>query len=200
MTADDILTALITGDPCPNWVSRAAIQVDPPKVYPGQVAHFYMTTGVIFFPEVTVRLPAEGLTRRGKPRLQRRRMDLVALVQPHYKNFKPFVIGVEIKVDLHDLQNDIKIVDYLGYCHLFYLAVPPELKEPARRMLSHSPLNRGGLLVVENSWVEVAVDPTPYEPASVELVDLYAELLLRPFKRAKAEHKIFVEFVPRSKP
>lgn len=199
MTARDVLVALTVGYPdVPGWISRAAILVDPPSVLPGQVARFYETTVVNFFPEVTVRLPVKGLTRRGKPRRQRRRLDLVALVQPHYKCFEPFVAGVEIKVDQHDLEGDTKLPDYLDYCHLFYLAVPRCLEHEALAVvatLQPGAYYAGLLLIEDDGYVTAAIPPEPFQPSDRCLKELYAELLIRPFKLAKKDRKTFVQFV-----
>ncbi len=49
-----------------------------------------------------------------------RRLDVAAL------SAKGEFLGVEIKVSLSDLRGDRKWPDYIGYCDLFYFAVPPE--------------------------------------------------------------------------
>lgn len=196
MTANDIVAALIAGDPCPNWISRAATLAEPPKVYPGQIARFYETTGVVFFPEVTVRIPLVGTTRRGKPALQRRRMDLVGVIQTYFKSFTPFTVGVEVKVSAHDLESDEKIGTYLDYVHLFYLAVPPALEELALQKIRRTPeLYCCGLLVVSDDFlVHCARFPGLRYPAPNHLAELYAELLIRPFKVARKECKTFINF------
>lgn len=190
MTAPEILTALTTGDPCPDWICRAAAYIDPPKF-----GGLYETTAVNFFPETTVRIPAEGVTRRGQPRLQRRRFDLVALVQPHYKCFEPFAIGVEIKAGRSDLLNDQKLNTYSPYVHLFYLAVPATLKDDAIYKLAVDQQVTAGLLLVNNGGVAVERQATVLPPTDTHLKELYAELLLRPFKLAKKERKLFIQFV-----
>lgn len=186
----------------PQWIERAAVLMVPPS--PLQGGRSYETTAVNFFPETTVRLPAEGLTRRGKPRLQRRRLDLVALVQPHYKCFEPFVVGVEVKVSKSDLFGDDKIADYLPYCHLFYLAVPSGLEEDARVKLAIDTAHANtGLLVVTDSTaancgdVRIAQQAKPRQPSDRHLRELYAELLIRPFKVEPEgqRRKVFVQFV-----
>lgn len=211
MTANEILVSLITNNPnsrlLPDWISQAAAYVHPPK-YGGT----YETTAVNFFPEVTVRPPTEGTTRRGKPRFQRRRFDLVALVQPHYKIWEPLAIGIEIKVDVHDLMNDDKIADYLPYVHLFYLAVPSDLEEAALEKMAHLPWGAVGLLLVDGvkqlanginigQGITIKLQPnleTHPQPTDIHLKELYAELLLRPFKLAKnnkPHRKLFIQFV-----
>lgn len=216
MNASDILNFLTSAEQhilggdelCPTWVERAALVMAPPS--PLQGDRPYETTAVNFFPETTVRPPAEGLTRRGKPRLQRRRLDLVALVQPHYKHFEPFVIGVEIKVSSDDLLRDNKIADYLPYCHLFYLAVPHGLKEMALiKLATETAYKDTGLLCITDTNsqacgdVWIAQQAAPRQPSDTCLKELYAELLIRPFKvsqedRAQGDHvrrrKVFVQF------
>lgn len=50
----------------------------------------------------------------------RRRLDVAGL------NAKGKIVGVEIKVSLADLRSDKKWPDYIGYCDMFYFAVPPK--------------------------------------------------------------------------
>src|SRR5262245_33745435 len=129
MIASDVITSLTAGNPCPSWVQKAALLIDP-----GKWGRVYETTAVNFFTETTVRVPTIKVAKRTGQEyegLQRRRMDLVGLVQPHYKAYTPFAIGVEVKVDEHDLIGDQKLTDYLPYTHLFYLAVPWFLSDPA---------------------------------------------------------------------
>lgn len=194
MVASDIVATLIgEGNRCPAWVELAAMMVTPPRVNSGP----YETTAVNFYPEVTIREPSEGLTRRGKPRLQRRRMDLVAVVQPHYKEWQPFVIGVEVKVSAHDLAGDAKISAYLDYCHIFYLAVPVHLAELARAKITTPALTGCGLLAIRDSGViELGQTPTQRHPTTRALAELYAELLIRPFKLAGKDCKVFVQNSP----
>jgi hypothetical protein len=211
-TASQILATLITsnGDSCPLWIAQAAAYINLPAYGSG----IYETTAVNFFPEVTVRLPMEGTTRRGKPRLQRRRIDLAALVQAHYRNFEPIAIGVEIKVSAADLLADNKLIDYLPYVHLFYLAVPPALEDDALNKLADIPwspvpeaANFGpiGLLIVGDNHVTIRHHPDLVKlekraqsdsahPTDAHLKELYAELLLRPFKRAKKTRRTFNQF------
>jgi hypothetical protein len=198
-TSADIVAALIGEGPrVPAWVELAAIMMKPPKF--GSLP--YETTAVNFYPEVTTRqevrsaLPAEGLTRRGKPRLQRRRLDLVALVQPHYKEWEPFVIGVEVKVSASDLAGDAKMSAYLDYCHIFYLAVPSALYGVAHKKIKQTPALTGcGLLTIreDNSVVDLGLTPTERRPTTRALMELYAELLLRPFKLARGDCKKFIQ-------
>lgn len=192
LTAPDIITALISqGSRVPAWVELAAMMMKPPKF--GNMGP-YETTAVNFYPEVTTRQEAEGLTRRGKQRLQRRRLDLVALVQPHYKEWQPFVIGVEVKVSAHDLASDAKMSAYLDYCHIFYLAVPTHLAELARAKVEIPALTGCGVLAVQNDGlVDLAKTPLERWPTTNCLMELYAELLIRPFKLAGKDCKKFIQ-------
>src|SRR5262249_27695765 len=52
-----------------------------------------------------------------------RRLDIAAL------GTDGSIIGVEIKVSVNDLACDEKWPDYLGYCDLFYFAVPPDFPQ-----------------------------------------------------------------------
>lgn len=52
-----------------------------------------------------------------------RRLDLAALGPDGT------VLGVEIKVAIADLKGDTKWPDYLGFCELFYFAIPPDFPE-----------------------------------------------------------------------
>ena len=52
-----------------------------------------------------------------------RRLDIAALAPDGS------IAGVEIKVSLADLGADEKWPDYLGYCDLFFFAVPPEFPQ-----------------------------------------------------------------------
>lgn len=200
LTADRIRSILGGSHPehAPNWISRLALRACPPNIPPGQVARFYETTAVNWFPEVTVRIPTEFLTRRRLPKPQRRRIDLVALVQPHYKSWLPFTVGVEIKVSIHDLAADDKLYDYLPYCDYFYLAVgdQPGLWQAARdRICADGRLSTVGLLTVAHSGsVEELIKPGRNFPLPATLNDLYAELLIRPFRNAKRECQNFLEF------
>lgn len=193
LTAPDIVAALVGAtNRVPAWVELAAMMVKPPKFGSSP----YETTAVNFYPEVTIREEAEGLTRRGKPRLQRRRMDLVALVQPHYKEWEPFVIGVEVKVSPHDLASDEKLVAYLNYVHIFYLAVPVSLADAALQKIRQTPALAGcGLLAIRETdrLIELGQTPTERRPTTRALMELYAELLIRPFKLAGKDCKKFIQ-------
>jgi hypothetical protein len=196
-TSTDIVAALIGQGPrVPSWVELAAIMMKPPKF--GSLP--YETTAVNFYPEVTTRQPTDETTRRGKQRLKRRRLDLVAVVQPHYKTWEPFVIGVEVKVSASDLVGDAKMSAYLDYCHIFYLAVPSGLVEAALQKIERTPALTGcGLLVPrfdgfgKPNLIELGKTPTERRPTTRALMELYAELLIRPFKLARGDCKKFIQ-------
>jgi hypothetical protein len=52
-----------------------------------------------------------------------RRLDVAAL------GANGTVLGVEIKVAVGDLKQDIKWPDYLEFCELFYFAIPPDFPD-----------------------------------------------------------------------
>ena len=163
----------------PLWVREVAVQV-----YPSKFGGFYETTKAKFYEEVTLRVTQMKTAKRSGKRYegkQRRRVDLVAFVQAHFKKYEPIAVGVEIKVDKHDLLNDNKIADYLPYFHLFYLAVPLELRDLALKKAD--PLNVGVLVV--GSSVSQIKPSYLQEPADAPLRELYAELLLRPVKQER---------------
>jgi hypothetical protein len=54
-----------------------------------------------------------------------RRIDVVGILKEP-KQALPTVIGVEIKVNINDLKRDMKLTEYIPFCHYFYLAVPNE--------------------------------------------------------------------------
>lgn len=207
MVASDIITALTTGNPCPAWVQQAALLMDPSRFN-----QTYSTTAVNFFTETTVRVPTVKVAKRSGQEyegLQRRRMDLVALVQPHYKAYNTFAVGVEIKVSEHDLLNDQKLTDYLPYTHLFYLATPHHLKDQALTAIGNikysgvvaDPLSLVGLLLVDDQGrVTVHHHPVPGQPTEQCLRELYSEMLIRLFKLAGKECKCFINFERRPNP
>ena len=55
-----------------------------------------------------------------------RRIDVVAIVRETYKSPLPTVLGVEIKTSVNDLLRDMKLTEYMSFCHYFYLAIPNE--------------------------------------------------------------------------
>ncbi len=180
MTADQIIKTL-TLRPNPAWIQQAAL-----IVYPSKYGAVYKTTAANFFTEVTVRIEAQKKakrTGRAYSGLQRRRIDLVALVQAHYKKYSPLTIGVEIKVSKSDLLNDHKIEAYLPFCDLFYLATPVELKEDALVKLDNEALVEVGLMLVSNDNVIVQRKPGLMHPGDTHLKEIYAELLIKPLKQ-----------------
>jgi len=52
-----------------------------------------------------------------------RRLDVAAL------GANGTVLGVEIKVAVGDLKQDVKWPDYLEFCELFYFAIPPDFPD-----------------------------------------------------------------------
>lgn len=86
--------------------------------------------------ELTIRKQHESLRNGdGSPSMISYRFDAVLLVRPSRKfglsRRTCFTIGVEIKVDPKDLEQDIKIKEYLHYTDYFALAVLPAMLDAA---------------------------------------------------------------------
>lgn len=194
MTAQDIINRLTHSQDqaAPGWIRQLALEVRPSKRHP---TRYYDTTRVNFFPEVTVRIATDELTRRGHPKPQRRRIDLLAIVQANYKAWQPFTIGVEIKVDPYDLARDTKIEQYFEFCHYFFLAVPLDLTDAAQQRIKEDKPGCG-LLVVEpdTNLLFIKNPPLKRRPTNASLAALYAELLIRPFRLAGKEQTIFFNY------
>lgn len=124
--------------------------------------------------EVTVRIPSELKTRFDKPKPQRRRIDVVALVKPHYKAWgnELFSVGFEIKVSESDLKCDKKYTDYLGYSDYFLFAVPTGLVSAAKHKINGDP--RIGLFDTESS--EILVMPERQEVTDKNAFELYRQI------------------------
>jgi hypothetical protein len=93
---------------------------------------------------------------------------------------------------------------------MLYLAVPPELKNDALDKMASlhwtttpaaNSFGPVGLLLVDEFETLVHRHPDlvellkRHEPTDTHLKELYGELLLRPFKNAGKERKLFVQFV-----
>jgi len=189
ITANNIITALSPAltkpvIQCPFWVKQAATLAYPPNPKYGRTQH--KTTAATFHPELCIRIPNRKTNRFGKPKPQNRYVDLLALVQAHYKITDPLIIGVEIKVAKSDLMNDKKIKDYLPYCHLFYLAVPHWMETLAYQKLKQDKLTTVGLLLIDTAQnVTVAKLPTLTTVTMVHQKEVCTELLFRPIKRLR---------------
>lgn len=86
--------------------------------------------------ELTIRKQHESMRNwDGSPSMTSYRFDAVLLVRPSRKfslsRRTCFTIGVEIKVDPKDLEQDIKIKEYLHYTDYFALAVLPAMLDAA---------------------------------------------------------------------
>ena len=91
---------------------------------PGQSLQLASHTAMEVARGVNRLLLAEGLS----PILEfslpnNRRLDVAALAPDGT------IAGIEIKVSLADLRADDKWPDYLGFCDLFFFAVPPEFPQ-----------------------------------------------------------------------
>lgn len=198
LTAQDIINRLTTpngtGGTVPGWVQQLALEVRPRHRSPTQV---YDTTAVNFFPEVTVRIDTDQTTRRGHPKPQRRRIDLVALIQPNYKAWEPVAVGIEIKCSYHDLIQDNKVKQYLQFFHFFFLAVPVNLADAAQNRATQEDIGCG-LIVIEPETERLfwQMPPLRLLPTDQALAKLYAELLIRPFRLAGRDQSNFFNYEP----
>lgn len=86
--------------------------------------------------ELTIRKEHESLRNwDGSPSMNSFRFDAVLLVRPSHKfslsRKTCFTVGIEIKVDPKDLEQDKKIHEYLHYTDYFALAVMPDMLDDA---------------------------------------------------------------------
>lgn len=185
MTATDIITALSND---PYWWKEAALLIYPRKR--GKNGH-YETTQSRVYTEVTVRVATVKTAKRTGRQydgLQRRRIDLVAVIQANKYKWQPIIAGVEVKVAEHDLMNDNKMADYLPYCDLFYIAVPPCLIDLAHEKALQVNSRIGVMLIDPTKkcypfqQVHVERIPIPMGPDDTHLKEIYAELLIKPFR------------------
>lgn len=103
ITAANMVTALRS----PQWV----IDTLKLKKEVKEVKHFHL------FKEVAITAGSSHHARR---------IDVVAIVRETYKSPLPTVLGVEIKTSINDLRRDMKLTEYMSFCHYFYLAIPNE--------------------------------------------------------------------------
>ena len=89
------------------------------------------------------------------------------------------ILGVEIKVSLADFRADAKWPDYLGFCDLFYFAVPPEFPR------EHLPADTGLMIAdryggeIVRSSMRNAVHPSRRKAVTLRFAKLAAERLTR---------------------
>ena len=172
-----IYTALTTGCP-PQWIQQTALHVRPNKH-----GSPYDTTQAAFYPEVTIRIPTGQTTRRGYPKPQRRRLDLVALVRLNYRAWQPVIIGIEIKASQYDLLSDAKLPQYLPYCDLFFLAAPAELHTPAKERIAADLPGCGLVLIYADHIARIVQLPALVPPDHTRRAELLGELLMHQFTR-----------------
>lgn len=127
-----------------------------------------------FFHEVTVRVPGEDRDRFNRPKPQRRRMDIVSLIKPHYKAWGTdlFSVGIEVKVTKSDLMGDNKWLEYLPYCDYFCFAVPADLLEDTKEKVADFPAV-GILSANTGEWYKM---PTLYDVAPRHSAEIYKQI------------------------
>ena len=68
-----------------------------------------------------------------------------------------FLHGIEIKIDIHDLENDVKMYQYMDFCDSFWIAVPEHLRDAAL-LYARERLAGAGVLIVSEAGIEVATE------------------------------------------
>ena len=108
-----------------------------------------------------------------------RRIDAMVIenhTSPHPRKLS--LRAIEIKVSKYDLVNDQKMSEYAGYCDFFYIAIPPELKDEALKIMMP---DWGLLLVHDDGEIEVAAEaqklPGTFRDESIETVAYLCSLL-----------------------
>ena len=157
-----------------GWIHRITQQFEFSRDWP------YDTTDFRLFPEVTVRIPA------GR-KLQRRRMDAVAVIRVSDMRYRPILVGIEVKVNTEDLIRDVKITEYLPYVDSFYIAVPYDMgHEAIAKTETDYRLSGVGVLRV-GRCVETKKQGAIYRPSDKNCGELCQELLMKAVFRQKWE-------------
>jgi hypothetical protein len=163
MTAKNIIEKLSNDI---GWIHRITQQFEYSRDWP------YDSTDFRLFPEVTVRI------QQGK-KLQRRRMDAVAVIRVNSHRYRPILAGIEVKVTASDLMNDKKVVEYLPYVDTFYLAVPAELVDVAIAYTRTDLRLRGVGVLKVGRCVEVIKQGSKYIVDLKKRGELTEELLMK---------------------
>lgn len=156
------------------------------NVYPSSSGKPYKTTLSSFFREVVIREENGKSTRKGKEAFDRYRVDFVAVCQPKNTVFRPWVIGIEIKLDEHDLRaNYRKVKTYREYFDYFFLAVPDGLVNVAKGAQKENADIKGiGLIScgLMNDGVKdsrIIYTPPQYEVSEMNARKMAHELLVK---------------------
>ncbi|NME72809.1 hypothetical protein [Flammeovirga aprica] len=171
LTADEVYEVVTLKT---EWVRTLCLQHYP------FIAKMSTPTETKSFKEVTVRIDTEEKTRFGKPKPQRRRFDAIMTIKPHYAAYgeELMTAGIEIKVSKHDLLNDDKFEEYIGWTDFFFFAVPHKLVESAMEKAEsseHSDLI--GVLDVEKG--EMVKVPVRQEVGVREKMEVYREIVFK---------------------
>lgn len=156
------------------------------NVYPSSSGKPYKTTLSSFFREVVIREENGKNTRKSKEAFDRYRVDFVAVCQPKNTVFRPWVIGIEIKLDEHDLRaNYRKVKTYREYFDYFFLAVPDGLVNVAKGAQKENADIKGiGLIScgLMNDGVKdsrIIYTPPQYEVSEINARKMAHELLVK---------------------
>ena len=88
--------------------------------------------------------------------------------KPHYeKRYETDLIGIEVKVSLHDMISDDKMDEYKDFCNYFYLAIPP-YEEMIKAAETDFPSDTGILVCdCENNEIKVIRKATRQNPRHI---------------------------------
>lgn len=168
-----------------GWVNQIVKQFADSKYWP------YDTTDHKLFREVTIRKPTGAKNRWGEDALKRYRLDAVAVIRINAHRYNPIIVGIEVKVDKHDLRNDAKMQEYLDYVDCFYLVTPRTLAvEKFDYRMNHPQKDHIGDLIVEAGQVELHQIAEPLTPNASARQELATELLMKDlWKEAEQVHQ-----------
>lgn len=157
-----------------GWVNQIVKQFANSKYWP------YDTTDHKLFREVTIRKPTGAKNRWGEDALKRYRLDAVAVIRINAHRYNPIIVGIEVKVDKHDLRHDAKMQEYLDYVDCFYLVTPRTLAvEKLEYRMKHPKKDQIGDIIVEAGQVELHQLAKPLTPDAHARQELATELLMK---------------------
>ena len=153
------------------------------SIHPSATGKPYKSTLKSFFREIVIREENGKTTRKGKEAFDRYRIDFLTVCQPKNTVFRPLVVGIEIKIDEHDMRTNYeKIETYRQYCDYFFLATSGGLLEAAKEVQAGSKIEgigliKCGLLVDDKS--EIVTLANPYKVPDSNAMKMAHELLIK---------------------
>jgi transcriptional regulator len=114
----------------------------------------------------------------------------VAIIRINAHRYNPIIVGIEVKVDKHDLLHDSKMQEYLDYVDCFYLVTPRTLAvEKLDYRAKHPQKDHIGDIIVEAGRVELHQLAEPLTPDARARQELSTELLMKDlWKEAGQKH------------